>query len=132
MATLNVELFERLQNAIEGDVEMKISVARFMDCTILFVDDDQKFLLKFENGLLASIDDNAHLTAAWDFAFRAPDHTWAKFLSETPPPEFNDLWAAWFMGHLTIEGNFLAFMQNHYAVWLAMRLLRAQNSAVAV
>jgi hypothetical protein len=131
MATLDIELFQRLQQAMIDDPEMQVS-GRFMDCDILFGSDADRFILRFEHGQLAEIIPAPHPSFAWHFALKAPEGTWARFLQDTPPPEYNDLWAAAFTGHLVLEGDMRVFMQNHFALWHVMRMLRAQAVTVTV
>ena len=131
MTTLDIDLFERLQKVMIDDPEMQVS-GRFMQCDVLLSSDADRFILRFEHGKLVEIIPDPHPSFAWHFALKASDGTWSRFLQDTPPPEYNDLWAAAFMGHLVLEGDMRVFMQNHFALWLVLRLLRAQAKSPAI
>ena len=130
MATLDIGLFQGLQKAMTDDAEVRVS-ARFMQCDVLFASGDDRYILQFEHGQLVNIIAEPHPSFAWNFALKAPASTWELFLQDPPPPGFNDLWAAAFSGNLVFEGDMRVFMQNHFALWVVLRLLRAQAATVA-
>jgi hypothetical protein len=125
MPALDRSLLERLRDAMPEDPEMRVA-GKFMRCDVLLASGTDRYLLSFDRGRLEEIVEEPHPALAWSFAIKAEPGTWERFLQDPPPPEFHDVWAAAWLGHLTIEGDMLVFMQNHFALWRALKLLRAQ------
>ncbi len=124
MLTLDEALLQRLQGAMPDDPELRVR-GSFFSCDVLLSSGERRFLLRFRDGTLDRITPEPHPVEAWSFAIKAPDETWSAFLQDPPPPEFHDVWAAAWLGHMTIEGDTKVFMQNHYAFWRTLKLLRA-------
>ena len=130
MPALDRSLLERLQDVVPTDPEMQV-VGRFFQCDVLLRSGAQRYLLRFDHGRLSEIVEDPHPALAWNFAVKAEPTTWERFLQDPPPPEFHDIWAAAWLGHLTLEGDMKVFMQNHFAFWRALKLLRIQAQAVS-
>ncbi|GEL18309.1 hypothetical protein [Pseudonocardia asaccharolytica] len=130
MAALDHPLLERLRDAMPNDPEMQI-VGKFMRCDVLLSSGDKRYLLRFDHGRLTEIVEDPHPALAWNFALKAGPGTWERFLQDPPPPEFHDVWAAAWLGHLTLEGDIKVFMQNHFAFWRTLKLLRIQAQATS-
>lgn len=125
MPSLELPVLERLKDALPKDPEMRV-VGQYLRCDVLLASGDRRYLLRFDRGQLAEIVEEPHPALAWHFAIRADPGTWERFLQDPPPPEFHDVWAAAWLGHLTLEGDMLVLMQNHFAFWRALKLLRLQ------
>jgi hypothetical protein len=128
MPSLDRSLLERLQGAVADDPEMRV-VGKFLRCDVLLTSGPNRFLLRFDRGRLEEIVESPHPALAWNFAVKAEPATWERFLQDPPPPEFHDVWAAAWLGHLVIEGDMKVFMQNHFAFWRVLKLLRIQAQA---
>lgn len=124
---INKTLLTSLQNKMSEDLELQARGSYF-SCKLLLESGYQSFLLTFHNGELADINLEPVIVDEWDFALKASEETWSKFLQQSPPPMFHDVWAATWMGHMSLEGNITTFMQNHYALWRTLKLMREINN----
>ena len=127
---LTEALLGRLQDAVRSDPELTWA-GKFFNSRVLLGSGERRFLLHFRDGELVEVVPDPPLVVPWQFALKAPDQTREKFLSDPPPPMFHDIWAATWMGHMTIEGDIEVFMQNHYALWRTLKLMRELNAATA-
>lgn len=116
-------LLEELQQVLRSDPELAVE-GKFFTCSLLLATSEHRFLLRFRDGELVDLIPNPMPVDAWQFAIKAPDHTWERFLQDPPPPEFHDIWAATWLGHMMIEGDVKVLMQNHRALWRTLKLLR--------
>lgn len=124
---LNERLFGDLQKAVRKDPELAV-VGKFFTCDLLLGSGEQRFLLRFREGDLAEIIPDPLPVVPWRVAIKAPEETWKKFLQNPPPPEFHDIWAATWLGHMTLEGDTKVLMQHHLAIWRTLKLLRETAS----
>lgn len=69
------------------------------------------YALTVDEGDIVTVHDDPTFVS-WDFAVRAPEPTWGKMLSATPPPQHHDLLGAWLRGDLTIEGDLEMAIQH--------------------
>jgi hypothetical protein len=120
---IDERLLEGLREAMASDRELAV-VGRFFTCDLLLGSGDRRFLLRFREGGLFEIVPDPLPVVPWQVAIKAPEETWEKFLQNPPPPMFHDVWAAVWLGHMTLEGDTKVFMQNHLAVWRTLKLLR--------
>jgi hypothetical protein len=127
---LDEALLDRVQGAMGSDKELAWA-GRFFNSRVLLGSGERRFLLVFRDGELVEIVADPPPVVPWQFALKAPDQTWEKFLADPPPPMFHDIWAATWMGHMTIEGDTKVFMQNHYALWRTLKLMRELNTSTA-
>jgi hypothetical protein len=131
MTVLDPALLSAWQGAVSDDPELSV-VGRFFTADVLLASGDRRFLVRFNEGVLRDFVEGPHPTQSWDFAIKAEPNVWARFLQDPPPAEYHDIWAAAWLGHMVLEGNMKVFMQNHYAFWRALKLLRIQaNASVA-
>ena len=119
----DTHLLARLQQALPSDPEFCVK-GRFFTCDFLLASGEHRFILHFRDGELKHVLDNPHPTTAWHFAIKASEEVWGKFLEKEPPAPFHDVWAAAWLGHMVLEGDMKVFMQNYYAVWRTLGLVR--------
>jgi hypothetical protein len=124
---IDERLLEGLREAMASDAELAV-VGRFFTCDLLLGSGDRRFLLRFREGGLFEIVPDPLPVVPWQVAIKAPEETWEKFLQNPPPPMFHDVWAAVWLGHMTLEGDTKVLMQNHLAVWRTLKLLRETAS----
>lgn len=124
---IDERLLEGLREAMASDRELAV-VGRFFTCDLLLGSGDRRFLLRFREGGLFEIVPDPLPVVPWQVAIKAPEETWEKFLRNPPPPMFHDVWAAVWLGHMTLEGDTKVLMQNHLAVWRTLKLLRETAS----
>lgn len=85
--------------------------ARAFDATIRVDFGERKYALTVDDGEITTVHDDPTFVA-WDVALRAPEATWRKLLSPTPPPRHNDLLGAWLRGDLDLEGDLKEAIQH--------------------
>jgi hypothetical protein len=124
---LDERLLGDLQDAMKNDPELGVA-GRFFTCDLLLGSGDRRFLLRFREGDLAEIVPDPLPVIPWRVAIKAPEETWEKFLQNPPPPMFHDIWAATWLGHMTLEGDTKVLMQHHLAIWRTLKLLRETAS----
>jgi hypothetical protein len=120
---LDEQLLGRLQEAMRTDPELAV-VGKFFTCDLLLGSGDRRFLLRFREGEMTEIVPDPSPVDPWRIAIKAPEGTWEKFLQDPPPPEFHDIWAATWLGHMMLEGDTKVLMQHHLAIWRTLKLLR--------
>ncbi|MQA16017.1 MAG: hypothetical protein GEV09_18270 [Pseudonocardiaceae bacterium] len=126
--SLDDKLLARLGQAMVADPELGV-VGKFFTCSFLLGCDGNRYLLRVRNGSLDELLVDPHPTEPWQFAIKAPSSTWQRYLQASPPAEFHDIWAAAWLGHMTLEGDMKVFMQHHMALWRTLKLLRATASS---
>jgi len=126
---LDAALVRRWGRALPDDGEFGL-LARFLSCTALLDSGDERFLVRFRDGVVTDVAVDPDATEPWTFALRARPEAWERFLRDPPPPGFHDVWALVSRGEMVVEGDTLVFMQNHYALWRALTVLRSEAQAV--
>jgi putative sterol carrier protein len=101
---------ESAATAVSDDPQFS-RTSRAFEATIRFDFGDVAYALTVDEGEVVSVHDDPDFVT-WDFAMRAPESTWAKMLSETPPPRHHDPLGAWLRGDLTIEGDLKTVTQH--------------------
>lgn len=96
--------------ALSGDHQFA-RTSRAFEATIRFDFGDAAYALTVDDGDVVAVTDDPDFVS-WDFAVRAPESTWRKLLSETPPPRHHDLLAAWLGGDATVEGDLETAIQH--------------------
>lgn len=91
-------------------------IARYFDATVLFEFGDDPYAFTLEDGGVTGVHETPKFVS-WDVAVRAPTETWETFLSESPPPFYNDLRSVWLQHDLTIEGDLKTAIQH----WRALK-----------
>lgn len=86
-------------------------MSRAFDVTIRFDFGNTAYALTIDEGDVITVHENP-IFVSWDFAVRAPESTWKEMLSETPPPKYHDLLAAWLRSDARIEGNLKTAIQH--------------------
>jgi hypothetical protein len=63
----------------------------------------------------------------YQFALRAPQESWNKFIQPIPPPMYNDIWAMAhpLHGRLRLEGDVKVMWQNLRAFTWTLDLMRS-------
>ena len=131
MPTLTDELLRRLGDAMARDPELKV-IGKFFNARFLLQAENRRYLLIVRDGQLQNVLADPPVVEEWSFAIKAPDSTWEKFLESPPRPMFHDIWAATWMGDMTLEGDTKVLMQQHNAVWRTLELLRELASGVTI
>ncbi|MFP6808014.1 MAG: hypothetical protein VB957_12690 [Pseudomonadales bacterium] len=61
------------------------------------------------------------------FSLTGSKDTWQKYCAEIPPPEFHELTALFYMGHLTLNGDMHAMQSNLFYVRRLLELWRVDQ-----
>lgn len=101
---------ESAASALSDDVQFS-RTGRAFEATIHLDFGGAAYALTIDEGEVTSVYENTDFVA-WDFAVRAPERTWRKMLSETPPPPYHDLLGAWLRGDATLEGDLKMAVQH--------------------
>lgn len=128
------EWFEQYGKALEQDREWKV-IGKFFTCDYLIDSGGSKCILSFVDGKLVGINDNPlvgplYNKDGWEFAIRAPQSTWEKYMSETPPAKYHHFFAVTDYKtpeRMIVEGNMKSVWQNIRALSHAMEFLRVFN-----
>ena len=104
-------MIERIAELVNADANL-VRRGRHLSTTFLMEIGDQGFLIKILEGRVASITPGPFVTPNYSFALRAPREEWETFWRNMPPPGFNDIFALFKRGKLTIEGDLHPFMAN--------------------
>ena len=104
-------MIERLPDLVNSDANL-VRRGRYLSTTFMLGIGDQGYLVKILEGRIASITPGPFVTPNYSFALRAPRDEWEKFWSVTQQPGFNDIFALFKRGKLTIEGDLHPFMAN--------------------
>src|SRR5262245_708353 len=127
-------MIERIPEVMNADANL-VRRGRFLSTSFLLEIGDQSYLVKIVEGRAASITPGPFVTPNYSFALRAPHDEWEAFWQPMPPPGFNDIFALFKRGKLTIEGDMQPFMANLLYikdVLVAPRKAAAKKSVPAV
>jgi len=103
------EWLESAAATIAEDAEFRQSNRAF-EATIRFDFGDEAYAVSVDEDDLEVHENPTYVS--WDFALRAPEHTWREMLAETPPPVHHDLLGAWLRGNVTMEGDLKTAIQH--------------------
>ncbi|USZ73589.1 hypothetical protein [Natronosalvus halobius] len=96
-------------SAVEADGQFD-RTSRAFEATVRFDFGEEAYAVTIDEGDLTIHEDPTYV--AWDFALRAPEETWKKMFSESPPPLHHDLLGAWLRGNVTMEGDLKIAIQH--------------------
>ena len=104
-------MIERIPELVNADANL-VRRGRFLSTTFMLGIGDQGYLVKIIEGRIVSITPGPFVTPNYSFALRAPREEWEMFWKKLPPPGYNDIFALFKRGKLTIEGDLHPFMAN--------------------
>ena len=104
-------MIERIPELVNADANL-VRRGRFLSTTFLLEIGKQGYLVKIIEGRIVSITPGPFVTPNYSFALRAPREEWEMFWKKLPPPGYNDIFALFKRGKLTIEGDLHPFMAN--------------------
>ena len=103
-------MIESLPDLVNRDPAI-VRWGRGMNETFLVEVGATQYLLTVRDGKL-QVEKGPFAQRSWRFAIRAKREAWEKFWQKVPPPGFNDIFALFKRGQLTIEGDLHPFMAN--------------------
>jgi pimeloyl-ACP methyl ester carboxylesterase len=104
-------MIDWIPELVNSDADL-VRRGRHLSTTFMVGIGDQGYLVKIIEGRIVSITPGPFVTPHFSFALRAPRDEWEKFWAQTPEPGFNDIFALFKRGKLTIEGDMHPFMAN--------------------
>jgi hypothetical protein len=125
MAAFDARWMERWQNLVNQDSVTKV-IGRHLtlDCLLDFT--SAAYVVSLVNGTLTRVTQNIGPETTYQFALRAPQESWGKFIQPIPPPMYNDIWAMAhpLHGRLKLEGDVKVMWQNLRAFTWTLDLMR--------
>jgi hypothetical protein len=123
---------EKLKETANNDPEFVVA-ARFWDATVKFVVGEGKYMVRIEDGKIASVDPNPGLMEDWDYDFvvSAAEEEWAKLLEPIPRPFYQALLPATLLHGFDYGGDFLTFCAYYRALSRMVEIMRLCRPAGA-
>lgn len=109
---------------VAEDRELAVIGGKFdVDMGITF--GDLRYVLRIRRGRIEEILPEPRFDVRAQFEMRAPMELWERFLSETPPPLYHDIFAMIMrVPEFKLQGDTLVAMQNARALHRMMRVMR--------
>jgi hypothetical protein len=104
-------MIESIPALVNADANL-VRRGRHLSTTFMLGIGDQGYLVKIIEGRIVSITPGPFVTPNFSFALRAPREEWEQFWKKLPAPGYNDIFALFKRGKLTIEGDLHPFMAN--------------------
>ncbi len=118
--------FKAYQARVNADRELSV-IGNWFTTRFSITVGDTRRVLTVEKGQISQINFAPRFDSRPAFGFRAPMDTWAKFVSATPPPLYNDFFAMLMrVPEFVLEGDGLVAMQNGRALQRMMNLMRKE------
>ena len=118
--------FKAYQARVNADRELSV-IGNWFTTRFSITVGDTRRVLTVEKGQISQINFAPRFDSRPAFGFRAPMDTWAKFVSPTPPPLYNDFFAMLMrVPEFVLEGDGLVAMQNGRALQRMMNLMRKE------
>ncbi|MGW5239201.1 hypothetical protein ACWEOW_09750 [Monashia sp. NPDC004114] len=113
-----------LREALNGDPEFALQ-ARYWTTQFRLTTDSQSLLVTLRDGVVTSVDSLATPFDTWDFQLAGTDEQWANLLAATPPPFYQDYYAAMLYHGFRIEGDMRQIMAYYPAIRRTREVLSA-------
>jgi hypothetical protein len=104
-------MIERIPDLVNSDANL-VRRGRFLSTTFMLGIGEQGYLVKIIEGRIVGVTPGPFVTPNFSFALRAPREEWEQFWKKMPAPGYNDIFALFKRGKLTIEGDLHPFMAN--------------------
>jgi hypothetical protein len=125
MAAFDARWMERWQTLVNQDSVTKV-IGRHFTADFLLDFSSAAYVVSFVNGMLTRVAQDLGPETTYQFALRAPQESWSKFVQPIPPPMYNDIWAMAhpLHGRLRLEGDVKVMWQNLRAFTWTLDLMR--------
>jgi hypothetical protein len=107
--------------------DLLVHRGRFVSTSFLIEIGSDAWLVRIQDGRVASVTPGPFVMPRWTFALRAPADAWAQFWSANPPPGFHDLFALIKQRLLKLEGDMHPFMANLFYFKALLAKLRSAS-----
>jgi hypothetical protein len=108
---------------VNADPEFKIA-ARFLTKDACLEVGNVKCIVKFRDGVITQITTENTNSAAWDFAIRASEDAWSKFLMPIPPRFYDGVFGAVIRGNFRLEGDTISAFSHFWAITRMLDVFR--------
>jgi hypothetical protein len=122
--------FEALAPVLAAD-PLYTRVSGHLTARLLFEASGRAALVRLEGGRIAQVQAPPPLMAPWDFAIRGDDAAWDDLLAPLPPPRCQSVFALAKAGRMRLEGDWLALMQNLWAVTCLVACMRVHDGGAS-
>jgi len=122
---------EAFRETVAHDPELAV-IGGWFDVDMGLVFGERRYVLKVRKARIEEIVASPRFDVRTRFQIRAPMDVWQRFLSETPPPLYHDIFAMIMrVPEFVLEGDTLVAMQNARALHRMMGLMRSVGRAHA-
>jgi len=104
-------MIESIPDLVNNDANL-VRRGRYLNTTFMLGIGEQGYLVKIIEGRIVSVTPGPFVTPNYSFALRAPREEWEAFWNKMPAPGYNDIFALFKRGKLSIEGDLHPFMAN--------------------
>jgi hypothetical protein len=125
MAVFDARWMERWQKLVNQDSVTKV-IGRHFTADFMLDFSNAAYVVSFVNGAMTRVAQDIGPETTYQFALRAPQESWSKFIQPIPPPMYNDIWAMAhpLHGRLRLEGDVKVMWQNLRAFTWTLDLMR--------
>ena len=104
-------MIESIPDLVNADANL-VRRGRYLNTTFMLGVGEQGYLVRIVEGRIVSVTPGPFVTPNYSFALRAPREEWETFWKKMPAPGYNDIFALFKRGKLSIEGDLHPFMAN--------------------
>ncbi len=122
---------EAFRETLAGDPELAV-IGKWFNVDMGLTFGERRYALRVRMAKIEEIIPSPRFDVPTQFQIRAPMPLWQRFLSETPPPLYHDIFAMIMrVPEFVLEGDTLVAMQNARALHRMMSLMRSVGRAHA-
>ncbi|MDZ5696599.1 MULTISPECIES: hypothetical protein [Phyllobacteriaceae] len=122
---------EDFKEAVARDPELAVT-GKWFDVDMGLTFGERRYVLRVRKGRIEEIIPSPRFDVRTHFQIRGPADLWERFLSETPPPLYHDIFAMIMrVPEFVLEGDTLVAMQNARALHRMMGLMRSVGKQYA-
>ncbi|WEX08060.1 hypothetical protein [Chelativorans sp. AA-79] len=116
---------EAFRETVGRDPELAV-ISKWFDVDMGLTFGERRYALRVRKGRIEEIIPSPRFDTRTQFQIRGPMDLWKRFLSETPPPLYHDIFAMIMrVPEFVLEGDTLVAMQNARALHRMMSLMRS-------
>jgi hypothetical protein len=112
-----------IKDNLNADPEFKIA-ARYMTKDVCIEVGNTKCIVKFRDGVISQIKSENAFADPWDFAVRASEDAWQKFLMPIPPRFYDGIFGGMIRGNFRLEGDTISAFSHFWAVTRMLDIFR--------
>lgn len=122
---------QAFRETVAADPELAV-IGKWFDVDMGLTFGERRYVLCVRKARIEGVIPSPRFDVRTHFQIRAPMPLWQRFLSETPPPLYHDIFAMIMrVPDFVLEGDTLVAMQNARALHRMMSLMRSVGKAHA-